>query len=56
MKLDQAWKRRLARGIPQRQGRVPEPDIPNPEDPEARGGVPVLSSWEWQNLRPWRRP
>jgi hypothetical protein len=40
-----------------KRGRIPEPDIPTPEDPESarRGGLPVLSSWEWQNLRPSRR-
>jgi hypothetical protein len=57
MRLGQGWKRRLARGVPEREGRIPEPDIPTPEDPESarRGGLPVLSSWEWQNLRPSRR-
>jgi hypothetical protein len=51
------WRRRLARGVPQSEGRVPELDLPTPEDPESarRGGLPVLSSREWQNLRPWRR-
>jgi hypothetical protein len=57
MRIDTSWKRRIARGIPQRQGRIPDPNIPTPEDPEsvARGGVPVLSSEEWQAWRPWRR-
>ena len=57
MRLGQGWKRRLARGVPKREGRIPEPDLPTPEDPETvkRGGAPVLGSVEWQNLRPWRR-
>jgi hypothetical protein len=57
MRLDSSWKRRLARGVPVREGRIREPDIPTPEDPESvkRGGLPVFDSGQWQSWRPWRR-
>jgi hypothetical protein len=57
MRLDRSWRRRLARGVPQREGRVPKPDLPEHDDPESmrRGGIPVFDSEQWQSWRPWRR-
>ena len=56
MRMDASWKRRLARGVPQRQGRVPEPDLLEHDDPESvKRGVPVFDSDQWQSWRPWRR-
>jgi hypothetical protein len=57
MRIDVSWRRRIARGVPRRAGRIPEPDIATPDDPESvkRGGAPVLTREEWQAWRPWRR-
>jgi hypothetical protein len=51
------WRRRLARGVPLREGRVPDVDLPERADPESvkRGGIPVFDSEQWQSWRPWRR-